>query len=460
MPWFGKHCSCAVRTCLENGHSVVVTQCAFRLHFNIPRHGPIPDGKAIRRWLEALEDTGSTRRSRGSGDQKRRILRYYLSFYPYKITIVQELKPTDFENRRNCCQEMLNRILEPSTFFSSDEAHFHLSRSITLSEPHNLQKEVVARPCAEHTSNTTSLLSSCGDEHRLEPPSEKPITYLEKISLSDGTTWCQYHYLSTRYHEGWYQYSGYLVCVLEAVPTCTSIQITVYEVGKKGSLIWLEERKTFGHATTLPSVKNLDTAVDRRSLNVKWRNPAGLCNNTYYILHYNGFSTKSEKVQVGEQKIVVNQSGILGFEIRNIIADADYKICVSAVSEFADASKTCKNLLAEDLVRKFGSKFSSGTTSSLLDSDSDHHYTLSALEPGTEYCVGVQVSLGEASFLTPQHKINRTNSRHNSPTGIKMAAPTPPAASSTASSAVWNCVVASAPSPSTLTAWQQNVSTC
>ncbi|KAF2347113.1 hypothetical protein FHG87_022131 [Trinorchestia longiramus] len=58
------------------------------------------------------------------------ILRYDLSFHPYKITNVQELKPTGFENRRNCCHEMLNCIPEPSIFFSSDEAHFHLSGSV------------------------------------------------------------------------------------------------------------------------------------------------------------------------------------------------------------------------------------------------------------------------------------------------------------------------------------------
>ncbi|KAF2356868.1 Protein of unknown function DUF4817, partial [Trinorchestia longiramus] len=167
MPWSSKYRSFAVHTYLENGHSVIATQRAFRLHFNIPRHGPIPDGKAIRRWVEALEDTGSTRRPKGSGGPKpvktpenvalvqaaveqlprriarkhsfalamsnrslRRILRYDLSFHPYKITIVEELKPTDVENRRNCCQEMLNRIPEPSTFPSSDEAHFHHSGSV------------------------------------------------------------------------------------------------------------------------------------------------------------------------------------------------------------------------------------------------------------------------------------------------------------------------------------------
>ncbi|KAF2362513.1 Protein of unknown function DUF4817 [Trinorchestia longiramus] len=155
MPRSGEYRSCAVRKYLENGHSVVATQRAYRLHFNIPCHGPIPDGKAIRSWVEALEDTSSTRRPRGSGRPitvrtpenvalvqvaveeyprrstrkhslalamsnryLRRILRYDLSFHPYKITIVQELKLTDFENRRNCCQELLNCIPEPSTFFS------------------------------------------------------------------------------------------------------------------------------------------------------------------------------------------------------------------------------------------------------------------------------------------------------------------------------------------------------
>ena len=60
----------------------------------------------------------------------RRILHYDLSLHPYKIMVVQELKPADFENRKNCCQEMLNRIPEQSTFFSSDEAHFHVSGSV------------------------------------------------------------------------------------------------------------------------------------------------------------------------------------------------------------------------------------------------------------------------------------------------------------------------------------------
>lgn len=53
-----------------------------------------------------------------------------LSFHPYKIMIVQELSPPDYQNRLNRCQEMINRIPPTSTFFSSDEAHFHLSGAV------------------------------------------------------------------------------------------------------------------------------------------------------------------------------------------------------------------------------------------------------------------------------------------------------------------------------------------
>nr|CAH7730013.1 unnamed protein product [Callosobruchus chinensis] len=38
--------------------------------------------------------------------------------------------PPDFENRVNRAQEMLDRISSRSTFFSSDEAHFHLSGAV------------------------------------------------------------------------------------------------------------------------------------------------------------------------------------------------------------------------------------------------------------------------------------------------------------------------------------------
>jgi len=42
----------------------------------------------------------------------------------------QEMTPFDYVNRLNLCQEMLNRIPERSIFWSTDEAHFHLSGTV------------------------------------------------------------------------------------------------------------------------------------------------------------------------------------------------------------------------------------------------------------------------------------------------------------------------------------------
>jgi len=152
---------------LENGRSVIATQRAMRLRFHIPRHVSVPDGKTIKRWVSALEETGSTVRTHAVGRPRtattpenvqlvriaversprrsarrhavalglsdrsvRRILHEELFYHPYKIMLVQELKHEDFVNRVNLCQEMLNRIPATSTFWSTDEAHFHLSGDV------------------------------------------------------------------------------------------------------------------------------------------------------------------------------------------------------------------------------------------------------------------------------------------------------------------------------------------
>lgn len=134
--------------------SVMATQRAFRLHFNIPVRGDVPGGNAIRRWPRALENTGLTltpsaigrprtvrspenvtlvrnaieqspRRSARrhavalsmSSRSLRRILHKDLQFHPYKMVVIQELIPRDFENRLNCCHEMLGRTPANSNIF-------------------------------------------------------------------------------------------------------------------------------------------------------------------------------------------------------------------------------------------------------------------------------------------------------------------------------------------------------
>jgi len=60
MVWTGEHRGIAAVTFLQNGLSVITTQRAMRLRFNIVRNVSVPDGKTIRRCVHAFEETGST----------------------------------------------------------------------------------------------------------------------------------------------------------------------------------------------------------------------------------------------------------------------------------------------------------------------------------------------------------------------------------------------------------------
>lgn len=167
MVWTGVHRGFVVRAYYENNHSVIATQRAFRIHFGIPRNESIPSANTIKFWIRQLEETGSTLSGLGHGAPRtvrtpenvqlvresieqsprrsarkhavalgisdrslRRILHEDLSFHPYKLMLVQELHATDYDNRKNLCQQILMRIPPTSTFFCSDEAHFHLSGTV------------------------------------------------------------------------------------------------------------------------------------------------------------------------------------------------------------------------------------------------------------------------------------------------------------------------------------------
>lgn len=134
MVWTGEHRGFAVRSFFENGRSFVAAQRAFRLHFNVPRRDPVPHHNVIAGWVRALEEIGFTTRPRGIGRPKlvrtpenvgavraafeqsprhsarkhatalsmsncslRRILHEDIKFHPYKMMIVQKLKPLDFK---------------------------------------------------------------------------------------------------------------------------------------------------------------------------------------------------------------------------------------------------------------------------------------------------------------------------------------------------------------------------
>ena len=167
MLWTGEHRGFAVRAYFENNQSVIATQRAFRRRFNIPRNNAVPQANTIRSWVRQLEATGSTLRRDTHGRRRsirtpenvervraaviqsprrsarrhavalgissrslRRILHMDLHFHLYKMMMAQELNQTDFANRQNLCENMLNQIAPEAAFFSSDEAHFHLCGAV------------------------------------------------------------------------------------------------------------------------------------------------------------------------------------------------------------------------------------------------------------------------------------------------------------------------------------------
>lgn len=154
---------------VKNSESVTKTQRLFRVHFNVGRHGNVPDRNTILRWVNNFRSTGSVtprkppgairtvrtpdnidrvraailrspRRSvrkhaaalRMTNSSVRRILRTDLKFHPYKLAIVQELGECDYTKRSQFSESMLNILRENDNvvIMMSDEAHFHLNGSV------------------------------------------------------------------------------------------------------------------------------------------------------------------------------------------------------------------------------------------------------------------------------------------------------------------------------------------
>ena len=55
-----------------------------------------------------------------------RILHFDLHFHPYKMAIVQQLKPQDYACRTTFSEQMIDLMTDDTILIMSDEAHFHL----------------------------------------------------------------------------------------------------------------------------------------------------------------------------------------------------------------------------------------------------------------------------------------------------------------------------------------------
>ncbi|CAK9826872.1 hypothetical protein ANTRET_LOCUS4642 [Anthophora retusa] len=148
----------------ENHRSVILTQRAYRQHFNVrnppsksmiqrlvqrfQQHGAVCDlprsGRPycvrnnvnierVQQSIQENPETSTRRRSAELGLSRRslrRILREDLMMFPYKVQLVQELKPTDYEQRLVYAVR-LQEVTSDNNFIHrlimSDEAHFHLN---------------------------------------------------------------------------------------------------------------------------------------------------------------------------------------------------------------------------------------------------------------------------------------------------------------------------------------------
>lgn len=163
--WSVVHRVFAYDAFVKNNESIVKVQRAFKIHFNIGRHGAVPDRKTIMRWVTAFRTTGKITKKKPPGPLRtittpentervraavlqsprrsvrkqaqalqisrssvQRIVKRELNFHPYKLSIVQQLKPTDYHQRSEFAVEMLSlfEVNDDMLLFMSDEAHFHL----------------------------------------------------------------------------------------------------------------------------------------------------------------------------------------------------------------------------------------------------------------------------------------------------------------------------------------------
>lgn len=149
-----------VREFYKNGNSATVARIKF---CNIRHINDAPSPKLIDKWVKKFEETGSTLEKLKPGHprsskkvenidsvsqsvrdnpdlsiRKRadalnvhrsslfRILHKDLKLHPYKIQLMQELKPQDAGQSLDFLNQMIKRFSMFTNIFFSDEANFHL----------------------------------------------------------------------------------------------------------------------------------------------------------------------------------------------------------------------------------------------------------------------------------------------------------------------------------------------
>ncbi|CAH1114353.1 unnamed protein product, partial [Psylliodes chrysocephalus] len=111
-------------------------QCSVRNRLGTGRPHTARTSENIERVRESVEESAETstrRRSAQLGLSRRSLQRILatLHMFPYKIQLVQEIKPTDYQQRLDYAIALQRKARENRDFIDniimSDEAHFHLN---------------------------------------------------------------------------------------------------------------------------------------------------------------------------------------------------------------------------------------------------------------------------------------------------------------------------------------------
>ncbi|XP_046962436.1 uncharacterized protein LOC124531912 [Vanessa cardui] len=159
----GEQRAFCVEAYYKNGDSCTIARRLFCSNFRLHDLNQCPSESVIRSWVRKFESLGSTLNEKPAGRTRtvrteenvsevvasvrrdpqqssrkrsaelaisrtslRRILTKDLKLHPYKLQLVQELKPNDHHLRLAFAETMLERFQSLNNILFSDEAHFHL----------------------------------------------------------------------------------------------------------------------------------------------------------------------------------------------------------------------------------------------------------------------------------------------------------------------------------------------
>ena len=70
MNWTGEHSAFTVKTFIKTNEAVTATQRAFRMHFKLRRHDPVPAGNTILLWVNNFGAVGSALKQKSTGRRR------------------------------------------------------------------------------------------------------------------------------------------------------------------------------------------------------------------------------------------------------------------------------------------------------------------------------------------------------------------------------------------------------